>query len=213
MKSFVLNALVGLFAIVLATPAFAYNSVIQTGDVVDPGGFQAAIVPQYIINRYQGVGLDALLDVGIDNGSSARGLIGIGNGVDFEVGGLYKYVPFPDTERQPAIGGEAGVVFARTMGKSEIDFRFHPFISKKLETEIGDVSPYAALPIGLELRDGQALLPIQLALGGELRPISIPSLSFFLEAGGNVYQAFGYISGAVAWRFDEVAVKRPVKAQ
>ncbi len=197
--------------LLLSVPAFAYNSVIQTGDVVDPGAFQAAIIPQVIFNRFNGVNADLVLDVGVDNGSSARGLIGIGSGVDFEVGGLYKYVPFPDTERQPAIGGEFGIVFARTVGKSEVDLRFNPLISKKLETEVGDFSPYLSLPIGVAIRDGETLLPIQLAVGTELRLLSTPSLSFFIEGGFNVYQAFGYMSGAVAWRFDEVSLKHGSK--
>jgi len=188
--------------------AHAYGSVIQTGDLVDPGSFQAALAPQLMLSRYDGVNLDALLDVGIDNASSARGLIGVGDGVDFEVGGLYKYIPFPDTERQPAIGGEVGVVFARTDGKSEVDLRFNPLVSKKLETEIGDVSPYASLPITIAFRDGSTLVPIQLAAGSELRLLSTPQLSFFAEAGLNLHDAFGYISAAVAWRFDEVKLKR-----
>lgn len=197
-----------LALLLLAPCAHAYNSVIQTGDLVDPGAFQAALVPQAIFDRYDGVNVDALLDVGVDASSSARGLIGIGDGVDFEVGGLYKYIPFPDTERQPAIGAEAGVIFARTKGKSELDLRLNPLLSKKLETEIGDLSPYASIPLGLAFRDGTTLVPIQLTAGAELRLLSTPNLSFFLEGGINLHDAFGYISGALAWRFDEVKLKR-----
>lgn len=189
--------------------AFAYNSVLQTGDLVEPGAFQAAVAPQLILGGYRtGVGLDALLDVGVDNASSARGLIGVGDAVNFEVGGLYKYIPFPDTERQPAIGGEVGVIFARVDGLSEVDLRFNPLVSKHLETEVGDITPYASLPIGVTFRDGNAFIPIQLAGGAEMRLLGTPNLSFFLEGGVNLYRAFGYISGAVAWRFDEVSLKR-----
>jgi hypothetical protein len=205
------------FAIValllLAPHAQAYNSILQTGDLVDPGAFQAALAPQIVLNRYDGVNVDALLDVGLDNASSARGLIGVGDGVDFEVGALYKNIPFPDTDRQPAIGGEAGVIFARTKGKTEVDLRFNPLLSKKFQTEIGDVSPYASIPIGINFRDGSTLVPIQLAAGSELRLLSTPNLSFYAEAAINLHDAFGYIGGAIAWRFDEVKLKRgPVKA-
>ena len=194
--------------LLLAPNAHAYNSVIQTGDVVDPGAFQAAIVPQAILGQYKGIGVDALLDVGVDNGSSARGLIGVGDAVGFEVGGFYKYIPFPDTDKQPAIGGEVGVVFARTSGLSEVDLRFNPLISKKFETEVGDFTPYLSVPIGLAFRDGLTSVPVQLAVGSELRLLSTQNLSFFLEGGVNLNAAFGYISGALAWRFDEVSLKR-----
>ena len=207
MRFLSLTSTLFLFSI-LASPAHAYNSVLQTGDLVEPGSLQVALAPQITLTRYDGLSADALLDVGIDNASSARGLIGVGNGIDFEVGGLYKYIPFPDTERQPAIGGELGVVFARTRGKSELDFRFNPLVSKKLETEVGDFTPYASIPFTISFRDGETLVPIQLALGTELRLLSTPRLSFLAETGLNLHDAFGYISGAVAWRFDEVKLKR-----
>ena len=208
MRSLIICSIAVAALLLTSQFAHAYGSVIQTGDLVDPGAFQAGLAPQITFSRYDGVSLDALLDVGVDNASSARGLIGVGDGVNFEVGGLYKYIPFPDTERQPAIGGEVGVIFARTEGKSEVDLRFNPLISKKLETEIGDVSPYASLPISIAFRDGSTLVPIQLAAGSELRLLSTPQLSFFAEAGFNLHDAFGYVSGAVAWRFDEVKLKR-----
>jgi hypothetical protein len=195
-------------ALLLTSPfANAYSSVLQTGDLVEPGSFQAALAPQVTLSRYDGVNVDALLDVGLDNASSARGLIGVGDGVDFEVGGLYKYIPFPDTDRQPAIGGEAGIVFARTGGKSEIDLRLNPLVSKKLETEIGDISPYASIPFTVAFRDGSTLVPIQLAFGSEFRLLSTPQLSFFVEGGLNLHEAFGYVAGAIAWRFDEVKLR------
>jgi hypothetical protein len=206
-RFFILTSALAL-ASFFAAPAHAYNSVLQTGDLVEPGAFQAALAPQFTLSRYDGVSVDALLDVGIDNASSARGLIGVGDGIDFEVGGLYKYIPFPDTDRQPAIGGELGVVFARTRGKSELDFRFNPLLSKKFETEVGDVTPYASIPLTISFRDGQTLVPIQLSFGSELRLLSTPQLSFLAEAGLNLHDAFGYISGAIAWRFDEVKLKR-----
>jgi hypothetical protein len=178
-----------LMTLLLAPQARAYNSVLQTGDLVEPGAFQAALAPQITLNRYDGLNVDALLDVGIDNASSARGLIGVGDGVDFEVGGLYKYIPFPDTASQPAIGGEAGVVFARTKGKSEFGLRFNPLVSKRLETEIGDVTPYASIPLSIVFRDGSTLVPIQFAAGAELRLLSTPNLSFFAETGFNLHDA------------------------
>lgn len=202
-----ISAVIAMFS-VIAPQAHAYNSVIQTGDLVEPGTFQAAFAPQIILNRYDGVNADAILDVGIDNASSVRGLIGVGDGIDFEVGGLYKYIPFPDTDRQPAIGGEVGFSFARTRGKTETGLRFNPLVSKRLETEIGDVTPYASIPLSIVFRDGNTLVPIQLTGGAELRLLSTPNLSFFAETAFNLHDAFGYVAGAIAWRFDEVKLKR-----
>lgn len=206
MTRFIVLAALASLALV-ASPAFAYNSVIQTGDVVEAGAFKINIAPQIILSRYKGVGVDAMLDVGVDSSSSVRGLIGVGDGVDFQVGGLYKYIPFPDTDRQPAVGIEAGVVYARAGGVSEFDLRANPLVSKRFELEFGDLSPYAALPVGINIRSGGSQVPIQLAVGTELRMLSTANLSFFVEGAVNLYDAFGYVTGAIAWRFDEVKLK------
>ena len=204
--SFAIAALVA--AVGFSTPAHAYFSVIQTGDVVPAGSFQAVIEPQIITTRYDGLGLNAKLDAGIDEASSVRGILGIGDKMDFELGAMYKYVPFPDTANQPAIGFEVGGLYAKTLDESEFSVRFNPFISKRFEAEIGDITPYAALPLGITFRDGKSLWPVQLALGSQLRLLNLPQLSFFGEFALNVHEAFGYISFAAAWQFDEVKMNR-----
>lgn len=208
-RSLTLSLVGALASILLASPAaHAYFSVIQTGELVNPGGFQAVFEPQVITTRYDGLGANIKLDAGIDEASSVRGLIGVGDKMEFEVGAMYKWIPFPDTSSQPAIGFEAGGVYARTRGEGEISARFNPLISKRLEAEIGDFTPYASLPLGLTVRDGKTYWPVQLALGTEVRMIDLPQLSFFGEFAMNVHEAFGYVSLAAAWRFDEVKMSR-----
>lgn len=190
-----------LATLLLSTQAHAYFSVIQTGDVIEEGRYQVVVEPQVITTRYDGLGINAKLDVGVDNASSIRGLVGFGDKMEFELGAMYKYIPFPDTPNQPAIGFEVGGLYASTKDEGEVSARFNPLISKKFEAEIGDLTPYASLPLGLTFRDGDTLVPVQLAIGTEFRMINIPELSFFGEAGMNVHEAFGYVSFAGAWRF------------
>ena len=61
--------------------------------------------------------------------------------------------------------------------------------------------------ITVAFRDGSTLVPIQLAFGSEFRLLSTPQLSFFVEGGLNLHEAFGYVAGAIAWRFDEVKLR------
>jgi hypothetical protein len=196
-----------LASVMASAPAQAYFSTIDTGELIEPGKFQATFEPQIILNKYDGMNFVGRLDTGIDESSSMRGLIGFGK-VDFQIGGFYKLMPFPDVDKQPALGGEAGVIFARVGGNSEFSIRLHPLASKKFETEIGDVTAYGSIPFGLTSRPDETFVPIQVAGGAEIRPINMPNLSFFGEVGINVNKAFSYISAAVAFRFDEDSLRR-----
>ena len=203
----VLGVVIALFS---ASSAHAYYSTVDNGEVLREGQFQAMFAPQLIFNNYDGANFVGRLDMGIAEGISARGILGFGK-VDFQIGGMVKWIPFPDTASQPAIGGEAGVIVARIGSRTQYNFRFHPLISKKVETEIGDLIPYASLPLGVTVSSGvndETYIPVQLALGSELRPLEMKNWSFFGEIGINVAKSFGYVTAAVAYRFEEASAGR-----
>ena len=137
-------------------------------------------------------------------GVSGRALLGFGK-IDFQIGGMLKWMPFPDTDSQPAIGGEAGIIFARIGSINQYSIRLHPIVSKRIETEIGDVIPYGSLPFGITVQSGggdETFMPAQLVAGTELRPLEMKNWSFFGELGVNLTKSFGYASVALAYRFD-----------
>lgn len=192
-----------------STPAHAYFSTVDNGEVLREGQFQAMFAPQMIFNNYDGANFTGRLDMGLAEGLSARGILGFGK-VDFQIGGMVKWVPFPDTPSQPAIGGEAGLLVARIGSRTQYSLRFHPLISKKIETEIGDVIPYGSLPLGVTIQSGgtdETFIPVQLVGGAELRPLEMKNWSFFGELGVNLTRSFGYVTAAVAYRFDDVHAK------
>jgi hypothetical protein len=200
-----LGLVTALSVLAFAPKASAYFSTIDTAELIEPQKYQVSLEPQLILSRYDGLEATGRLDTGINESSSVRGILGFGT-VDFQVGGFYKFIPFPDTANQPAIGGEAGVIIARVKGNSEVSVRLHPLVSKKFETEIGDVIPYASLPFGITNRVDGTFVPFQLVGGAELRALNTPQISYFAELGINLNQAFSYISLAVAYRFDEAAI-------
>lgn len=178
----------------------AYFSVVDTGELIEQGQYQVTLEPQLILNNYDGFNLIGHFDTGIDQDSGARVTLGFGK-VDYQVGGFYKYVPFPDTAKQPAIGGSAGVVMAKVNGVTMTSLRLKPLVSKKLQTEIGDLIPYASLPFGITFTSNQTTVPVQLVVGSEVKPMNMENISFFGEIGVNISKAFGYLSGAAAYRF------------
>ena len=199
-------ALVMAASTVFIQPASAYFSTIDNGELVAPGKYQVSLEPQFIFQRYDGLNAIGRFDTGINDSSSVRGVLGVGS-VNFELGAFYKWVPFPDTSNQPAIGGMIGGSIARVSAGTEYSLRFHPMISKIFESEIGDVIPYGSIPIGVTSRPDKTVLPVQLVAGAELRPLNTPNFSFFAEVGANVNDAFGYASLAATYRFDDAKIR------
>ena len=199
--AFALALILGLSLI--TAPAHAYYSTIDTGDLVAPGHYQAGLEVQGVMNNHPGANVVGRVDTGIDDSSSIRGILGFGK-VDFQLGGMYKLIPFPDTASQPAMGFEAGALIARVDGgETQVSLRFHPLISKRLESEIGNITPYGSIPFGLTFGNNGVFIPSQFVVGVELRPLNLPNLSLFAELGLQMTHSFSYVSIAAAYRFDD----------
>jgi len=186
----------------MVSNANAYFSTLDTGRVIQPGQYRALLEPQIIFNRYDGFNLIGHFDTGVTEDQSVRGTLGFGE-VGFQLGASYKWIPFPDAATQPAIGGIAGVSFARIDDKTAFSLRFAPLASKSFETEIGDLTPYASLPIGVTTYDGETLIPVQLAVGSEWKTLNFQNLKFMAELGLNLNEAFSYISAAITYEFND----------
>ena len=205
---FMLTVFIAVSAFFTASPALAYFSTIDNGDLVAPGAYQVSIEPQLIFNNIDGFNAVGRFDTGIDSQSSLRGILGIGK-VDFQIGAMYKIIPFPDTPNQPAIGADIGILIAKVNGETETSIRLHPLVSKKFETEVGDLQPYASIPFGVTWRSGsETFVPVQIAGGAEFRTLGHPNLSSFAELGVNLNRSFSYLSVALAYRFDDAMVHR-----
>ncbi len=192
--------------IVFPNRSAAYFSTMDTGDITANGRYRIIAEPQIIIDKYEGLNMTGRFSTGLTEDSAVEALVGAGE-VDFQLGGFYKWVPFPDVEGQPAIGGKAGVIFARVKGETEFSLRFHPLVSKKFETEAGDITPYASLPIGITNRDDTTFIPVQLAGGAEWKTLSSENLRFMAEIGFNISKAFPYVSVGLVYEFDGPALE------
>lgn len=195
-----------LCTVFILQPAHALFSVVDTGTLVAPGSYQATFEPQFILSRYSGLNVVGRLDTGLNESSSVRGIIGVGI-IDFEFGGFYKYIPFPDTETQPAIGGEIGVIYGRVNRSNILSIRFNPLVSKSFGSDIGKITGYGSVPFGITSWENESTVPVQLVAGAELVPTNLKYMSFFTEVGLNVANAFNYVSFAVSYRFDEINLK------
>ena len=140
----------GLWALLLSAASFslssqAYYSVIENGEVLSQGEYQMNLESQFVTNSGSGVNLVGRFDSYLTEESKIRGMIGAGRN-DFHAAAFYTWVPIPDYDQQPAIGLSSGLLYGMDEGDNELSVRFHPFVAKKFEVEIGDISPYVSIP-------------------------------------------------------------------
>lgn len=185
----------------------AYTSVMDTGEIMGPGQYKLTGESQFITNENGGVNLSGRVDAGLNEELGFRGEFGFGK-TDVFLGGLFKYMPFPDTDTQPAIGFNAGLLYGRTRGNNLVTMRFEPLVSKQFATTFGKVTPFASLPLGFvngdhePNGDAKAYSQIQLALGSQVKVKQWQNLQFMGELGLNLKDAYSYISLGAILYFD-----------
>ncbi len=188
---------------ILCVNASAFQSHMDTADLLKPDQYQLGIEPQYIFNNVSGFNAIAHFDMGATEVSNFKFELGTGV-VPLQMGGYYKWSPFPDIDNQPAIGGYFGVLYSyKNSNVTNLGFRAHPEVSKKFKLKnFGDVTPYGALPFGIAMESGNTTYPIQLAAGAKWLPSSLKHMNFWFEVGLELNQAFTYASIGLSIPFD-----------
>ncbi|MEQ1877695.1 MAG: hypothetical protein ABL958_13710 [Bdellovibrionia bacterium] len=182
----------------------AYLSFLNTGQVVKTGNYRLGISPQFITvsDVGEGMNMSGRFDTGISDDADFRAVVGVGR-VEFHVGGLYKWVPIPDTPDQPAIGVSLGAFYARQSSIGTFSVRGFPFVSKRFDTQAGMFDPFVSLPLGLSSTSSTTEFPVQFVLGTEWMPAGLEKISFWVEGGFNVSKAFSYLSLMVTLDWDD----------
>jgi hypothetical protein len=192
-----LIAVAGLF--LHPTPGHTFYSVHETGELLKPEEIQLGGEVQFVTNRDEGVNLIGRADKGFRDDMQFRLFAGSGT-TDAQLGALLKWVPFPDTETQPAVGFDFGFHWAHYDSNNELALRAIPFVSKKFVTETaGDFSPFAALPLALRNYDDDqggddAEFPVGLVLGSRYHHKDFEFCDFSAELGFNLAKSPAYFS-------------------
>lgn len=189
----------------LSQNTFAYYSTLTTGDILPQNRYDLSAGSQFASKTGSTVNFVSHLDLGLSSSESFRAVVGFGD-VDFQFGGFYKWVPYPDTLDQPALGIMAGVLYGRTDDENEINVRVHPLMSKKFLVNYGEFNPYITVPFGVRMRDGEMTFPVQVEIGSEFSPLSLKKVKLIVELGFDVSEAFNYLSLAGTVAFDEEGI-------
>lgn len=203
--NFLSAAIVG-FAIMASTPAWAYYGVLDTGEVLAPGHYKVTGDFQALTD-VGGINTALRFDMGFQDEYGLRVIGGVGK-TDVFFGGLFKWMPFPDVEGQPAIGFNLGLLYAKDGYERDMTVRFEPLISKKFDLHSLVWTPYASLPIGLRMRDRTDAAngtygAWQLVAGTQLQIEKWKNLQFIAEVGANLDNALSHVSVGAIFYFDQ----------
>jgi hypothetical protein len=201
--SFVSFSVFVTFSILAADVAHAYYPTMDTGEILKPGHYRLSLEPNVVFNDLNGFNTVAKIDIPASESGNFRWLMGAG-AVGYQTGVLYKWVPIPDYEDQPAIGLLGGFIYARNNGINYLNLRAHPLASKKFKTETtGVFTPFVALPFGVTFSDGKTTLPLQLTFGSEWKPENMKYVSFMTELALNLHESYGHVAVSVRVEWDE----------
>ena len=180
------------------TDAIAYLTVGESAEIMPASEYRFGFEPQLFINQGGGGNLGAYFDAQVSESSSVRAGINSGK-VDFNLFGSYKYIPFPDVDKQPALGFRFGAGYSRLESDNLFLLQFTPLMSKKTSSieRLGDTVPYFALPFTYTSGKSESYVASNLTFGLEITPSERNTLYWNMEISFNLNRSYSYISGAV----------------
>ena len=185
--------------------ANAYLTTSESGELVKPGQYRFGVIPQLRMSDGSGTNLSGFIDTPFNDESSIRAQIGFGE-TDVEAAASYKWIPIPDYDNQPAIGGKVEASFARKGNVNINSIRFLPLISKSFDSKQGVFIPYGSVPISLMNSSTTSATAVQLVVGSEYVNPDNKNWVFSAELGLNFSNAFTYISGAVTYVLEDIEI-------
>lgn len=135
------------FSILIHTPvSSAFLSVSETGELIQAGNYRIGFIPQLIVSTGGGSNMGVFFDMPVEDDINSRFIIGGGN-TDFYASASVKWVPYPDYEKQPAIGLRGSLTYARDSTANFYNIQATPIISKIVDSQWGKLNPYIGLPV------------------------------------------------------------------
>ena len=204
-----MRPLIVFFLLFLSSKTFAYFSLMDTGELRQGQNTRLLGETQIITDIPRGFNFNGRYILGSSEfipDSELQFEAGAGS-VDYQLGVFFKWIPFPDTDKQPAIGLRTGLTFAKFIEYSTYGLNITPLISKHINSDFGKITPYLGLPVGLQKNTLNFYTSFHVAIGLEWSPEewelgSSRGINILLEYGMGISQAFDYLSLALAYDFE-----------
>lgn len=189
-------------ALAFSQPSLATLTIGESAEIIPQNTYQLGLEPTFMTGDGEGFNMGVFGDLPINESSSARFGLGTG-GLDVFLSGSYKFVPYPDLDSQPAIGGKVSVIYVKDQDVSQAIFRLAPIVSKKYPIDPGLITPYGSIPIMVTNTDSKTVVGTSLVAGTEFIHNDLKNFKFGTEISVDINDGFGYISLMVGMPFDE----------
>ena len=157
--------------LLFANKSLAYFNLMDTGELRKGENTRILGTSQLILNKApEGLNFGARYAFdfsGMISHSELQFEAHGGSSVDYQIGAFFKWIPFPDTDSQPAIGLRTGFNFAKILGYSNYGFNLTPLLSKHTRSSIGKITPYLGIPIGFFQNVLISYINVQVSAGVE----------------------------------------------
>lgn len=164
-KSLIKAIIIFVSAFLLTQTSFAYLSLSETGELINEGHYRIGVVPQLLLANGGGSDMGVFFDLPVDSDMNSRFMVGGGN-TDFWTSASIKWVPYPDYDKQPAIGLRGSFIYARDGNANFYNLQATPILSKMVDSQWGRMIPYIGLPITVVYGTASATL-MQFVVGSE----------------------------------------------
>lgn len=189
-------------ALMLATTAHAgYLAIGESGEMLPENEYQFGVAPQILFNEGGGGNVDVFMDAPYSDSTSFRVQAGAGK-IDFHAGAGVKFVPFPDVDRQPAIGGKASVWYARVGDQSALTLQLAPMVSKKFVDEDNSYAPYVAVAANITSTKDRNFTGTQFVVGSDARLSQWREALLTAEIALNLQDSYSAFTFCMAFPFD-----------
>lgn len=190
-----------LFLIGFHTTSYAYMTLAETAEIPRQNQLIVGAYPQVFLNEGGGLNIGGFADYALTESVSIRGLVEFGK-IDFVLGTSVKFTPFPDIDKQPAIGFRGGFTYARDESENSISSHIAVLLSKKVDTDQGLLNPYVGIPLTFTTTKDSNKTGTQFIAGSEFSPNEQTQMKFGAEAGISLKDSYSYILGFMTYSFD-----------
>ncbi|MFN8943519.1 MAG: hypothetical protein ACK5WZ_02740 [Pseudobdellovibrionaceae bacterium] len=187
-----------LFVVSFSSFSQAYLSLAETADIPSQDQLIFGAYPQIFLNRGGGANVGGFADIALAESFSVRGHFEVGK-IDTVLGASVKFTPFPDIDRQPAIGFRGGFTYARDSDENFISTHIAVLLSKKVPTDQGTFNPYVGIPLTFtSMKDGSES-GTQFIVGSEYFDQESSPIRFGGEIGISLKDSYSYILGYITY--------------
>lgn len=164
-----MKKILSALTILISLQSYSHLTVLETAEILPENYYVLGVAPQLRLSDGGGFDLGVFADMHAFQDTDARITVG-GGETDFWTMASLKWVPFPDVDRQPAMGLKAGLGYVRDSGINITEFQITPIISKRAHTQYGQMIPYLAIPITHQVYKDSSYTASQLTVGAEWFP-------------------------------------------